>query len=161
MTRYFASAALLAPLLAPGCMLFPDEQKASSTPSKEPSSQADNEGKGGEGQQTDNSDDGGSADSALGGDNIVYVVNFADEDVCYLYLALDGDWSDDVLGDFALPMDYYYWITGVPDGFIEVYAEGCEGGTWYGADELASDYTFFLYGGGSGGGDTGDWDTGF
>jgi hypothetical protein len=129
----------------------------------EPSKNADNEGSGSEGQATENAEDGGSTDYGAGGDNIIYVVNFADEDICFLYLALDGDWSDDVLGVYALLMDEYDWVSGVPNGYIEVYAEGCESSTWYGGAEVASDYTFLLYGGGGGGGgDTaGGWDSGF
>lgn len=133
------------------------DEKASRSPKSEPNENADNEGEGGTGDQTEGADDGGSTDYGAGGDNTIYVLNSADEDICYLYLALDGDWSDDVLGVYALPMDYFYWVTGVPSGEISVYAEGCEGSTWYGSDDVDGDYTFILTGGG---GDDGGDDSG-
>lgn len=146
-------------LLSGFLVACPSEEK-SAGPSTSPNSNADNQGQGGEGEQTDGSDDGGSTDYGGGGDSTIYVVNYADEDVCWLYLALDGEWSEDLLVD-VLAMDYYYWISGVPSGYIEMYAEGCEGSTWYGADDVTGDYSFLLYGGGGGGGsDTGGWDTG-
>lgn len=157
------SALALVGFVAPGCGLVPDEQKSEGAKT-EPSTNADNEGGGKEGQQTDDAADAGTSDYGGGGSNTIYVVNDAVEDVCFLYLAYEGDWSDDVLGNLVLPEGYYYWISGVPDGYIEMYAEGCEGSTWYGAGDVASDYSFILYGGGGGGydtGDTGDWDTGW
>lgn len=137
-------------------------EKSSAQPKTQPSDNADNQGSGNDGQATEDAGDAGSTDYGAGGDNTIYVVNFATEDVCYLYLALDGSWSDDVLGMYALGVDEYYWVTGVPSGFIEMYAEGCNGSTWYGGDEVAGDYTFVLRGGSDGGGsDTGTFDTGY
>ena len=153
----------LAAAIFQGCGVVPDEQKAEGAQTQ-PSAQADNQGGGEEGQQTEDAADAGSSDYGAGGSNTLYVLNDANEDVCFLYLALEGDWSDDVLGNLVLPISYYYWISGVPSGYVEMYAEGCDGSTWYGADDVDGDYTFILYSAGPGGFDTGDtgdcWDTG-
>lgn len=112
------------------------------------------------GKLTDGAAEGGSAALADGGPGTLYVVNTSVEEVCFLYVAVGGVWSDDLLGADVLGVEAYLTVTGVPAAEVEVYAEACKYASWYAAPTVDGEWTVTLEGGGSGSGyDTGD-DTG-
>lgn len=120
----------------------------------QPSGDAKSKGGGKKGKDTGDADAGASV-AAGGGSATAYVVNVADESICYVYIG-DGanNWSSDVLGNEILPAGYYLTVTGVSPGTVEVYAQGCDYSDWYGVVEgVETEVTFILYGGG--GGDSG------
>ncbi len=158
---------MIAGPLAIGCNLGDDDEKAGDKkadgPKSTPDSNHKKNGKAEAGDKTDQASEGkadeSTGDAVVGdsGSNTIYVINIAEEEVCWLYLSYNGDWSDDVLGDNVLPIDYFYYLSGMPDGTIGMYAEGCEGAEWYNEADVSGgvEYSFILIGGG-GGDDTGD-----
>jgi hypothetical protein len=77
-------------------------------------------------------------DIGSGGDVTVYVSNASSVDICYLYLN-DVSGFKELLGENYLPSGFYGTITGVVSGFVEVYAEACDGeGVWYASGEVAA-----------------------
>lgn len=122
----------------------------------EPNGDAKNNSGGKKGKETGDAGAGATI-SAGDGAATVYVVNFADESVCYVYIG-DGanNWTVDLLGNEVLPVDYYLTVTGVSPGTVELYAQGCDSADWYGVLSDVGDgdeVTFVLSGGG--GGDSG------
>ena len=79
------------------------------------------------------------ADVGGGGDITVYVSNASSVDICYVYLNDGAGFGDDLLGENYLPSGFYGTLTGVAAGFVEIYAEACDGdGVWYASGELAA-----------------------
>lgn len=79
-----------------------------------------------------------STDIGSGGDVTVYVSNASSVDICYLYLN-DSSGYQELLGENYLPSGLYATVTGVASGFVEIYAEACDGeGVWYASGELAA-----------------------
>lgn len=120
------------------------------------SDDAKNDGGGKKGKETGNAG-AGATTTAGDGSATAYVVNLADESICYVYIGDGaGGWTADLLGNDVLPINYYLTVTGVSPGTVELYAQGCDSADWYGVvPEVADgdDVTFVLYGGG--GGDSG------
>jgi hypothetical protein len=152
---------IMAVSIAGGCNA-PASAKKQNKAGKAPSSDAQNQGSGQDGKPDSGSESANT--NAGGGDAVIYVANFSAEDVCFVYYGDGaGNWSDDLLGENTLPVDYYLTINGVAAGAFEIYAEGCNGSDWYGSGEVASEYTLLLTGGSSDTGDTydtGTWETG-
>lgn len=152
------SATLLLALLAGGCT---PKEKAGKT-GKSPSSEAQNQGGGQSGAPSGDEAAGASVNSGAGGAATIYVVNVADETICFVYLGDGSDnWTGDLLGSNVLEPGTYLTVAEVTPGFVEIYAEGCTSSDWYGSADVSGEYTFILTGGG-GGDDTGyTYDTGY
>ena len=98
-------------------------------------------------------------DAGGGGESTLYVVNLTDDyDICFIYAdACDGAESDELLGDYYLPPDYYLEVDGLPDDCYDLWAFDCENtAVWAYEADIAGEFTWILTASsGGGGGDTG------
>lgn len=81
-----------------------------------------------------------------GGDATLYVVNLSSSNVCWVYADPCGDDTTDLLGDDALPADWYVSIDGLDEGCHDLWAFPCsdDGTFWYGRYDLPSEFTWIL-----------------